>query len=178
MTASHTAPELPTAPPAGLDAVFDHAAMAARRIRDLLPLYRDVLGGQFYLGGDNARVGYRAVQLRYRDGGKVELMEPLPGSMFLDSFFRRNPNGGLHHVTFKVASMPRALQALRAEGFVVYGESDADPTWHEVFLHPRDAFGTLVQLAQPGEGYGPATTFGMAELLAGLGNNGTGVPSP
>lgn len=162
----------------GLDAMFDHAAMAARRIRDLLPLYRDLLGGTFYLGGDNARVGYRAVQLSYRDGGKVELMEPLAGSTFFDSFFRRNPHGGLHHVTFTVTSMAVALAELRGRGFTVHAESHVDPSWHEVFLHPRNAAGTLVQIAQPGPGIGRITDFGLDEVLAGHGNNGTGVPSP
>jgi methylmalonyl-CoA/ethylmalonyl-CoA epimerase len=38
-------------------AVFEHAAIAARRRRDLLPLYQDVLGGKFYAGDDNRRVG-------------------------------------------------------------------------------------------------------------------------
>lgn len=162
----------------GIEAILDHAAVAARRIRDLLPIYRDLLGGEFHLGGDNARVGYRGVQLRYPDGSKTELIEPLSGSTFLDSFFRRHPLGGLHHVTFKVTSMDRALKVLADRGFTVYGESDADPTWHEVFLHPREAFGTLVQLAQPGPGHGPATTFGLEDVLAGHGSNGTGVASP
>jgi methylmalonyl-CoA/ethylmalonyl-CoA epimerase len=160
-----------------LDATFDHAAMAAQRIRDLLPIYRDLLGGEFHLGGDNVRGGYRALQLRYRDGGKIEVMEPLVGSQFFDSFFERNPRGGLHHVTFKVTSMPQALAALRDRGFTVHGESDADPTWHEVFIHPRDAFGTLVQIAQPGPGHGPVTDFTLDDVLAGHGSNGTGVPS-
>jgi methylmalonyl-CoA/ethylmalonyl-CoA epimerase len=105
-------------------------------------------------------------------------MEPLHGSTFFDSFFRRHPHGGLHHVTFKVASMPRALAVLKERGFSVHGESNADPTWHEVFLHPREAFGTLVQVAQPGPSYGPATAFGLDDVLAGRGSNGTGIPSP
>ncbi|MBO0840717.1 MAG: VOC family protein [Sciscionella sp.] len=165
-------------PPAALDAVFDHAAMAARRIRDLLPIYRDLLGGIVDTGGDNQRVGYRAVQLRYGDDSRVELLEPLAGSTFLDSFLRRHPSGGLHHITFKVTSMEKALRALREHGYTVHGESDADPTWHEVFLHPRDAFGTLVQIAQPGPGYDERPPLDLDALLAGQGPNGTGTPSP
>ena len=161
-----------------LDAVFDHAAMAAPRIRDLLPIYRDLLGGTVDIGGDNQRVGYRAVQLTYHDGSRVELMEPLHGSAFLDSFLRRHPSGGLHHVTFKVTSMDRALSVLREQGYAVHGASDADPTWSEVFLHPREAFGTLVQIAQPGPGHTEKTPVDLEALLAGAGPNGTGVPSP
>jgi hypothetical protein len=40
---------------AGIDAVFDHAAHAARRIRDLLPLYGDLLGGRFQLAQPGPR---------------------------------------------------------------------------------------------------------------------------
>jgi methylmalonyl-CoA/ethylmalonyl-CoA epimerase len=161
-----------------LDAIFDHAAVAAHRIRDLLPLYRDLLGGEFHLGGDNVRVGYRGLQLRYRDGSKIELLEPLKGSSFLDSFFKRSPLGGLHHVTFKVVSMDEALAALRELGYDVCGESDIDPTWHEVFVHPREALGTLLQIAQPGPGHGPAVDFTLEDVLAGHGSNGSDIPSP
>jgi len=161
-----------------LGAVFDHVAMAARRIRELLPLYRDVLGGQFYLGGDNVVVGYRGVQLRFADGSKIELLEPLAGSDFLDSFFRRNPLGGLHHVTFTVPSLAAALAALRGRGYSVHGESRSDPAWQEVFVHPREAHGALVQLAQPGPGHGPAGGLTLDDVLAGHGSRGTGVSSP
>src|SRR5205085_8797529 len=91
-----------------LDAVFDHVGVAAPRLRDLLPIYHDLLGGRFLQGGDNARVGYRALQLAYHDGTKIELLEPLDGSTFFDSFFRRTAGGGLHHVTFTVGDMPAA----------------------------------------------------------------------
>ena len=45
--------------PADLGAVFDHVAIAGRRIRDLLPLWRDTLGGRFATGADNPAVGWR-----------------------------------------------------------------------------------------------------------------------
>ncbi len=159
------------------DVVFDHAAVAAHRIRDLLPIYRNLLGGQFHLGGDNVRVGYRGLQLRYGDGSKIELLEPLEGSTFLDSFFRRNPLGGLHHLTFKIVSMTDALAALAGLGYIVHGQSDADPNWNEVFVHPREALGTLLQLAQAGPNYGVPPEYGLADVLAGRGNHGNGVPS-
>ncbi|MEY9211772.1 VOC family protein [Thermobifida halotolerans] len=165
-----------------LGVTYDHAAMAARRIRDLLPLYRDVLGGVFYLGGDNARVGYRAVQLEYPGGGKVELMEPLPDSTFLDSFFARHPRGGVHHVTFTVAEDMEIFEvaaALERSGYRAHGVSTADPDWHEAFLHPRETHGTLVQIARRrGTAHGRATDYTLDDVLAGRAPNGCGVPSP
>lgn len=130
------------------NAVFDHVAHAAPRLTDLLPLYGDALGGRFYNGGDNLRAGYRAVQLGFRDGSKVELMEPLPGSRFFERFFARNPSGGLHHVTFRVPSLDDAIAAARTAGFELMAEDRSISDHMEVFIHPRSARGTLVQLVQ------------------------------
>ncbi|HLU98583.1 MAG TPA: VOC family protein [Thermobifida alba] len=172
----HASADLP------LGVAHDHVAVAARRIRDLLPLYRDVLGGAFHLGGDNARVGYRAVQLEFPGGGRVELMEPLPGSTFLDSFFRRHPRGGVHHVTLTVpedVEISRVAAALEHAGYRPHGLSTADPDWHEVFLHPDQTHGTLLQLARRrGGAHGRATDYTLDDVLAGRAPNGCGVPSP
>jgi methylmalonyl-CoA/ethylmalonyl-CoA epimerase len=137
----------------GLDTVFDHACVAAPRIRELLPLYKDVLGGRFLGGWEVPRVGFRALQLGYADGTRFELMEPMPGSTFLDSFFARG--GGLHHVTFKVSDVLAAAAACEAAGYRLTGLHLGDPDWKEVFVHPRSAHGVLVQLAEVPPGYSP-----------------------
>lgn len=157
-----------TAAVPGVRAVFDHAAHAAPNIRDMLALYRDQLGGRFLYGGDNVRVGYRGVVLGYEGGGKIELLEPVPGSSFLDSFFARSPIGGLHHLTFRVADLADASIRARAAGFTLIGENHDDPNWREVFIHPRAAHGVLVQFVQapldwPRLGEGPT----LSDLVPG-----------
>lgn len=163
-----------------IDAVFDHCAVAAPRLRDLLALYHDVLGGEICNGGDNIRVGYRAMQLKFRDGSRIELMEPLAGSTFFDSFFARG--GGLHHVTFKVKDIHEAVDALQGAGYTLTGLYVEDPTWREAFLHPRSAHSVLVQVAQPGPTFSidvPGITIEAVlngdMALTGAGN---GIPSP
>ncbi len=132
---------------AGIDATFDHVAHATPSIRSSLPVYRDLLGGRFIGGGENPRTGFRAIQLIYSGGGKVELIEAMEGSGFLDSFFRRSPDGGLHHVTYKVPDIEEALDAARRTGFEPFGVHLEEPMWQEFFLHPRATGGTLIQLA-------------------------------
>lgn len=160
-----------------VEATLDHVAVAAPRLRDLLPLYHDLLGGRYLGGGDNVRVGYRACQLQFL-AGKIELMEPLRGSSFLDSFFARG--GGLHHITFKVADIEAAIAAVRTAGYTPTGVYVDDPLWKETFLHPREASGVLVQLAQGAPGYPPEDPGDQTldDLLAGNGWNGNGEPSP
>lgn len=160
-----------------LGARFDHAAVAAPRLRDLLPLYSDVLGGTIQNGGDNQRVGYRALQLGYPDGSKIELMEPLTGSTFFDRFFARG--GGLHHVTFKVDDIHAAIDGLAAVGLTPTSVYLDDELWREVFVHPHEASGVLVQLAQAAPGYPPPPgDLTVERVLAGHGERGNGVASP
>ena len=161
-----------------LGAVFDHVGVAAPRLRDLLTIYHDMLGGRLLEAGDNQRVGYRALQLAYPDGSKIELMEPLRGSAFFDSFFRRNGGGGLHHVTFKIRDMRAAVEALQRRGYSLTGLFLEDVVWQEVFLHPREAHGALVQLAYEGGEYPQPEGLTLEDVLAGRGQDGDGIPSP
>lgn len=143
-----------SSPPAP-GATFDHVAHAASSIRELLPLYRDVLGGRFLFGASHPAAGYRAVQLGYAGDTKIELIEALPGSTFLDGFLRRNPRGGLHHVTYRVPDLDAAVDAARRAGYEVFGINRENPRWQEAFVHPRCAHGALVQFAQSVPGWPP-----------------------
>lgn len=162
----------------GLSAHFDHAAVAGPSLRDLVTLYGDLLGGRFFVGGDNPRVGYRALQLQFPNGGRLELMEPLRGSTFFDRFFA---SGGsrLHHVTFKVPDVGAAIDAMRAAGYTPTGIFVDSDEWKEVFFHPKETNGVLVQLATPAPGYPTAMEGSSIEdILAGRAPGQNGEPSP
>ncbi|MEV4891148.1 VOC family protein [Nonomuraea sp. NPDC050547] len=163
----------------GLGVTFDHTAVAAPRIRDLLPIYQDLLGGRHLGGGGDSRAaGYRTVQLTYTGGGKVELMEPLAGSAFFDSFFElTRGRGGVHHLNFHVTDMDAAVARLTGKGYRLHGLNTGDPRWREVFLHPKEAHGVLIQLAQSGGDHG-GTRVSLDDVLAGRGFDGNGIPSP
>lgn len=162
----------------GLAAQFDHAAVAGRSLREQIALYGDLLGGQFFVGGDNPRVGYRAVQLRYPNGARLELMEPLRGSTFFDRFFAAG-GSRLHHLTFKVTDLDAAIAAMSAAGFTPTGVFRDSEEWKEVFFHPKEAGGVLVQLAQPAAGYPTRMDgFSMEDVLDGRAPGQNGEPSP
>lgn len=132
-----------------IDARFDHVAHAAPHIRELMPIYQDLLGGSQPFGGANQAVGYRALQLTLRGGARVELIDPIEGSAFLTGFLAERPRGGVHHLTFKVADLAIALQRGHALGIGTFGER-FDLEWQrEAFIHPRQGNGALIQLIEP-----------------------------
>lgn len=124
---------------------FDHVGIALRSIKAAVPLYRDGLGGDYLMGGDERGV-WRWLQFRYPGGGKVELLEPL-GDGFLSSFLDKRGEG-LHHVTFKTDDIHAAIDHLRAQGYELVDVNVDNPHWKEAFLRPSKSHGTLIQIAQ------------------------------
>jgi methylmalonyl-CoA/ethylmalonyl-CoA epimerase len=124
---------------------LDHVAVAVRSIKAALPLFRDALGGDYLMGGDEQGT-WRWVQFRYPGGGKVELLEPLAEG-FLSRFLDRHGEG-LHHVTFKTEDIGAAIAQVQSLGYELVDVNLENPDWKEAFLRPSKAHGTLIQLAQ------------------------------
>lgn len=130
-----------------IDGSIDHIAIAVRSIPAALSLVVDALGGSFLFAGDNGAQGFRWAQFRYPGGGKIELVQPLDAEGFVGRFLERRGEG-VHHMTFKVPDIHRAIDHVRAQGIEPVNVSTGDPEWKEAFLHPKSAHGVLIQLAQ------------------------------
>ena len=66
-------------------------------------------------------------------------------------FLERNPDGGIHHVCYEVDDILAARDRLKAAGARVLGDGEPKIGAHGkpvLFLHPKDFFGTLVELEQ------------------------------
>ena len=124
---------------------FDHVGIAVHSIKPALKLYRDALDGEYLMGGEPDGT-WRWLQLRYPDGGKIELLEPL-GEGFLSRFLDSHGEG-LHHLTFKTDDIEAAISVLEEQGFELVDVNLDNPHWKEAFLRPSKAHGTLIQVAQ------------------------------
>jgi methylmalonyl-CoA/ethylmalonyl-CoA epimerase len=156
-------------------AVFDHVAIGTRALSDGWQLFGGLLGGSWVYGGDSP--GYWWGQLRFSSGPKIELLTPTGGAdgAFLERFLSsRGP--GPHHFTFIVADLGQTLSDVRASGIEPVGVDMSSAEWKEAFLHPRDAYGIVVQIAEqsatpelaPPAGLpepGPAAAFEQVEHL-------------
>jgi methylmalonyl-CoA/ethylmalonyl-CoA epimerase len=133
---------------------FDHIALAVARMADATPLLVGVLGGQPAYGAPSG--AYRFGQWRFANGARLEVLEPLGADGFLHRFLAaRGP--GIHHVTFKVPNLREACERAAALGYTIVGYRDDNPAWKEAFLHPKQALGIVVQLAESGPGDGSAS---------------------
>ena len=127
---------------------FDHVALAAEDVQPLIDRLVDDLGATQLWGNESS--DFRWVLLRVGDGERgfnLELLEPGPDE---DSFLRRfleRRGPGAHHLTFKTDDLENVMARLEAAGYELIDLDLRDPTWREAYLRPRDAHGTVLQLA-------------------------------
>ncbi len=128
------------------DYQLDHVAIGVADARVVPPFLVGVLGGRRQDAGPGA--GFRWWQWRFEGGGVIEILEPDgPPGGFLHRFLAaRGP--GVHHLTFKVPDLGAAVRRAAEHGFEVVGLLEAFPGWKEAFLHPKQAQGIVVQLAE------------------------------
>jgi methylmalonyl-CoA/ethylmalonyl-CoA epimerase len=156
-----------------MPAVLDHLAIATPTLEDGWDLFSGVLGGTWAYGGHSP--GFRWGQLEYAAGPKIELLTPTEGphAAFLERFLAAH-GAGPHHFNFLVTDITEVLARIRAFGLEPVGVNLASPYWKEAFLHPRDAHGIVIQVAQQGgeppaarprelPEPGPPTSFDLAE---------------
>ena len=128
-------------------ATLDHVAVAVPDLDTAERRWADRMGGRVVMGSEHAT--FRNRQLRFRGGGKLELLAPAgPGDgEFVDRFLQRF-GVRVHHVTLKVPDLRAAVRVVAAAGLDVVDVVDDDPAWREGFLRPSQVGGLVVQLAE------------------------------
>jgi len=92
---------------------------------------------------------FRWIQFDLPGQGRLEMISPIveDGENFLNRYLDEHGEG-LHHLTFKVTDIGKAVARAKELGFTVVGFNDSDPDWKEAFVHPASAHGVLIQLAE------------------------------
>ena len=82
---------------------------------------------------------------------KIELLEALGEGSTIRPFLEKNPSGGMHHICYEVDDILAARDTLKVQGARVLGDGNPKIGAHGkpvLFLHPKDFFGTLIELEQ------------------------------
>ena len=129
---------------------FNHVAIAVPDLEAATAKYRDVLGAKVSEPQDEPDHGVTVVFIELPNT-KVELLYPLGDKSPIQAFLDKNPGGGIHHVCYEVDDIYAARERLQSQGARVLGSGDPKIGAHGnpvLFLHPKDFFGTLVELEQ------------------------------
>ncbi len=129
---------------------LNHVAIAVPDLEAARDHYREVLGATVSEIVDQPGHGVRTVFVTLPNT-KIELLGVLGENSPIAAFLARNPAGGVHHLCFEVEDILAARDALRARGLRILGDGEPRIGAHGkpvLFLHPKDSFGTLVELEQ------------------------------
>ncbi|MCZ8178406.1 MAG: methylmalonyl-CoA epimerase [Rhizobium sp.] len=128
----------------------NHIAIAVPDLALATASYRDTLGAKVSQAQALPEHGVTVVFVEL-ENTKVELLEPLGEGSPIAAFLEKNPSGGMHHICYEVNDILAARDQLSASGARVLGSGEPKIGAHGkpvLFLHPKDFFGTLIELEQ------------------------------
>lgn len=128
----------------------NHIAIAVPDLAAATAAYRDTLGAVVSAPQALPEHGVTVVFVELPNT-KVELLEPLGERSPIAAFLEKNPAGGMHHICYEVADIAAARDGLVLAGARVLGDGTPRTGAHGkpvLFLHPKDFFGTLIELEE------------------------------
>lgn len=127
---------------------IDHVSIAVKDYEGARRFFQDLLGAVPCTSADDDRMKYIWKIFSLGDLTRLEILTPTGRGSFLDGFLA-NKDGGVHHITLQTADIIRARRTLEEKGIPYFGYNEyAGGVWKELFIHPRDAFGVLIQIAE------------------------------
>ena len=129
---------------------FNHVALVVPDLKEAAEKYKDVLGAKVSLPYDYPEHGVSVVFIELTNT-KIELMHPIGDNSPINSFLKKNINGAIHHICLEVKNIQETCKILEKKKIRVLGDGKPKIGAHNkpvVFLHPKDFYGTLIELEQ------------------------------
>ena len=129
---------------------LNHVAIAVRDLAAAARLYRETLGAKVSDPVPQPEHGVTTVFITLPNT-KIELIAPLGDASPIAKFLDRTPAGGIHHLCYEVDDIEAARDALANKGARVLGDGAPKIGAHGkpvLFLHPKDFYGTLIEIEQ------------------------------
>lgn len=127
---------------------IDHVSIAVKDQEKAKHFFRDILGA---VAGTNAAdpvTKYFWQLFSLGDLSRLEIISPTGKGSFLDGFLASR-EAGVHHITLQTPDIHEAMTHLEAQGIPFFGYNEyPEGIWKEIFIHPRHAFGVLIQIAE------------------------------
>ena len=127
---------------------IDHIAIAVNDLDAAIEYYRAAYGVEVEHREVVERDGVEEAMLKVADS-YIQLLTPVRDDSPVAKYLEKKGEG-LHHVGYRVASCAEALERVKAEGFQVIDDAPRPGSRGTTvaFIHPKTAFGTLIELVQ------------------------------
>ncbi|MDQ1445382.1 MAG: methylmalonyl-CoA/ethylmalonyl-CoA epimerase [Acidimicrobiaceae bacterium] len=127
---------------------IDHVGIAVRDLDAVIDWYKQMFGAEVAHRERIESDGVDEALIKVADS-YIQLLTPYTDSSPLAKYMEKNGEG-VHHVGYRVADCAEVLDHIKAEGARVVDEHPRTGSRGTTvaFLHPKTAFGTLIELVQ------------------------------
>ncbi len=127
---------------------IDHVAIAVNDLDVAIAYYRDTFGVEVEHREIVESDGIEEALLRVADS-YVQLLTPTRPDSPVAKYLEKRGEG-LHHIAYRVDDCAAALERVKAQGHKVIDEAPRPGSRGTTvaFVHPKTAFGTLIELVQ------------------------------
>jgi len=126
---------------------IDHVSIAVRDQAKAKAFFIDVLGGKNLFEAPVPWQKYRWTTIELGTSCFIELIDPLEKESFVQKFLDHRGEGP-HHITIQVNDIQEVHRKLEENRIPTFGLAEPFPGWKEMYIHPKNAFGTLLQFAE------------------------------
>jgi methylmalonyl-CoA/ethylmalonyl-CoA epimerase len=126
---------------------LDHVAIAVKDYTKAMRFFQGVLGAVSGATSEDQAMKYYWENLYLGDLSRLEILTSTGKGSFLDNFLK-DKQGGVHHITFQTPDIYETRNVLEKHQIPFFGFNDFCPVWKELYIHHRDAFGVLIQIAE------------------------------
>lgn len=127
---------------------IDHVSLAVNDREKAVHFFQNILGA--IPGADmvDDHLKFRWSIFSLGDLSRIEIISSSGEGSFLEGFLSDKQDGGIHHITVETPDIDAAMKVLDENNIPYFGRNDIGDVWRELFIHPKDAFGVLIQIAQ------------------------------
>lgn len=127
---------------------IDHVAIAVSDLEGAIAYYRDTFGCEVEHREVVEKDGVEEALLKVAES-YIQLLTPSRDDSTVAKWLAKNGDG-IHHVGYRVADCGQALESVKQHGHRVIDEAPRPGSRGTTvaFVHPKTAFGTLIELVQ------------------------------
>jgi methylmalonyl-CoA/ethylmalonyl-CoA epimerase len=132
---------------------IDHVAIAVNDLEAAIAYYRETFGCEVEHREVVESDGVEEALLRVADS-YIQLLTPTRDDSPVAKYLA-NKGEGLHHIGYRVADVGVALDSVKEHGHRVIDEAPRPGSRGTTvaFVHPKTAYGTLIELVEEGSGH-------------------------
>jgi methylmalonyl-CoA/ethylmalonyl-CoA epimerase len=128
---------------------LNHVAIAVPKLDEASAFYKNILKAEV---SESVALPEHGVYTVFVNLGntKIELLHPYGSKSPIANFLEKNKNGGIHHICINVKNIREAMKELKEKKIRLLSDEPRIGAHGKpvVFLHPKDCYGTLVELEE------------------------------